>query len=141
MNARQRVTKVEARSVPSLSKTPLRSHKDLEAYQCSMELLVHVHEVCDGFPSQGRNDLAGRMRRASESIPASIAEAFNRKASPKEFKKYMKAAMTLSSQMESHLSAAGDLGYVDDEDLSKLTGGYSNMGSELNRLITNWSRY
>jgi four helix bundle protein len=124
-----------------VSRTPLRSHKDLEAYQRSMELLVHVHELCDNFPVDERRKLAERMRTASEAIPASIAEGFGHKLSEKEFRKYIKVAMASASKMRTHLRIAGELGFVEGEDLAKLTDGYSGIGPELNRLIANWKRY
>lgn len=119
----------------------MRSHKDLEAYQRSMELLVHVHELCDNFPVDERRKLAERMRSASEAIPASIAEGFGQKLSEKEFRKHMKTALASASKMRSHLKVAGQLGFVEGEDLEKLTGGYSDIGPELHRLIANWKRY
>ncbi len=124
-----------------LNRAPLRSHKDLEAYQRSMEVLVHVHELCEMFPVDERSNLASRMRRASTSVPANIAEGFGRKASKREFKQYMKKALASSNEMEAHLEIAGRLGFVAGEDLAKLTDGYSHIGQQLTRLITNWERY
>lgn len=121
-----------------VNRAPLRSHKELEAYQRSMELLVHVHELCDRFPVDERRDLAGRMRRASEAIPTSIAEGFGNKVSAKEFQRSMKTAMASATEMKAHLKLAGKLGFVVGEDLAKLTDGYSHMGPQLNRLMTSW---
>ena len=139
MTARATGSKQEAGSAkPVVSRGPLRSHKELEAYQRSMELLVHVHELCDLFPVDERHDLASRMRNASTSIPAYIAEGFGRKASKREFNQYMKKALASSSEMEAHLEIAGRLGFVEGEDLAKLTYGYSHIGPQLNRLMTSW---
>jgi len=106
-----------------------------------MELLVHVHELCDTFPVDERRNLAKQMRQASEAIPTSIAEGFGHKLSEKEFKKYIKTAMASATQMRTHLRVAGKLGFVEGEDLAKLTDGYDHIGPQLNRLMTNWKRY
>ena len=81
------------------------------------------------------------MRRASESIPANIAEGFGRKSSEKEFKQHMKMAMALTNEMETHLGAAGRLAYVNGRDLETLLDGYSHVGRQLNRLIANWGHF
>ena len=139
MTARASGSKQAARGAKAtVSRAPLRSHKELEAYQRSMELLVHVHELCDRFPVDERRDLAGQMRRASEAIPISIAESFASKVSQKDFKRFMKTAMASASEMEAHLKLAGKLGFVVGEDLAKLSDGYSHIGPQLNRLMTSW---
>ena len=136
------VSKSTARSTKTpLSKAPIRSHRDLEAYQRAMVLLVHIHEICESFPADDRSKLAIRMRRASEAIPERLSEGYGRRASQREFKLHLRKAVASANEMETHLKAAKQLGYVTDGDLAKLTDGYNHVGQQLNRLISTWSRY
>ena len=142
MSAGIRGSKIEARGAKSAAqRPPLRSHRDLDAYRRSMDLLVRVHEICRKLPADDRHDLANHMRRASKSIPADIAEGFGRKASEKDFKQYMKTAMASASDMEAHLELAGRLGYARRPDVATRTDGYSHVGTQLNRLIANWRHF
>lgn len=106
-----------------------------------MELLVRVHEVCKRLPREEKYELASQMRRASKSIPANIAEGFSRRASEKEFKQYMRMAMGSANEMETHLGIAGQLNYLEKQELDELTDGYNHIGRQLNRLITNWRTF
>ena len=96
----------------------------MEAYQRSMKLLVDIHELCKKLPPDEKYELISQMRRASKSIPAAISEGFGRKTSEKEFKHYMRMAMGSANEMETHLRIAGNLGYITDPDLSRLTDGF-----------------
>ena len=126
MKAELESSNLEARgSTGTPQRSPLRSHRDLEAYQRSLDLLVKIHEICKRLPPEERYDLGNQMRRARKSIPANIAEGFGRKASEKEFKQYMKMAMASANAMETHLKVAGRLGYVGREDLDALADGYT----------------
>jgi four helix bundle protein len=142
MSTRRRTTGAngQAKAKPAPSKIPLRSHKDLEAYQRSMVLLVHVHELCDRFPVDERTDLAEKMRQASNTIPECIADSFTRKVSEKQFMANMKAAMDSAREMKTHIKKAAKLGFVDDEDVEKLTQGYTHIRPQLTRLVSNWRR-
>ena len=122
------------------TRSPLRSHEDLEAYRLAMDLLVRVHKLARELPSEERHDLARQMRRASKSIPANIAEGFGKRQSVNEFKQYMRTAMASANEMETHLKIAARLGYAPQAGLAELIDGYNHVGRQLNRLIANWRR-
>ena len=103
-----------------------------------MDLLVRVHALCKRLPVEEKYELSSQMRRASKSIPANITEGFGKKASPKEFKQYMRMAMASANEMETHLHIAGRLGYVRGEELDGLVDSYNHAGRQLNRLISVW---
>lgn len=106
-----------------------------------MELLVRVHDLCSKLAPEEKYDLASQMRRASKSIPATIAEGFSKRASAKEFKQYMRMAMGSANEMETHLQIAASLGYAPGSDLAQLVDGYNHVGRQLNRLIATWRPY
>ena len=136
-----RGSKFEVGSSKSVgSRPPLRSHEDLEAYQTSMDLVVRIHALCQSLPRDEKYELVGQMRRASKSVPATIAEGFSKRASAKEFKQYMRMAMGSANEMETHLKIAKNLGYG-DRDTDELIDHYNRVGRQLNRLILTWRSY
>jgi four helix bundle protein len=63
------------------SKSPSRkTHRDLIAWQASMELLVESYRVAANLPDIERYGLASQLRRSAVSIAANIAEGFGRSA-------------------------------------------------------------
>jgi four helix bundle protein len=120
---------------------PLRSERELEAYQLSMGLLVRVQGLIAKLPGEERYELASQMRRASRSILANIAEGFAKRESTKEFKHYMRTAMGSANEMKTHLHIAATIGYVTEPELSELVDGYDHVARQLNRLIANWRRF
>jgi four helix bundle protein len=122
-------------------RAPLRSHKELRAYQLAMDLLVRVHRLIDRLPREERYELGSQMRRASRSIPANIAEGFAKRQSTEEFQHYMRTAMGSANEMETHLRIAAQLGYIVEPKLRELIDGYDHVGRQLNRLIATWRRF
>jgi len=52
----------------------IKSHRDLEAWQVSMEMVMRTYALCKTFPREEIHGLAGQMRRAAVSVPSNIAE-------------------------------------------------------------------
>jgi four helix bundle protein len=59
--------------------------------------------------------LNSQIQRASISVMANIAEGFDRQ-SEKEFVQYLSIASSSASEIQSHLYAALDLGYIKEEE-------------------------
>jgi four helix bundle protein len=58
---------------------PIKSHRDLIAWQKAMELVVAVYEASRSFPREETYGLTSQMRRAAVSVPANIAEGQGRR--------------------------------------------------------------
>ena len=106
-----------------------------------MTLLPAVHKIADGLPVREQRDLASQIRRAAKSIPANIAEGFARRASVKEFKRYLRIAMGSANELEVHLKIAASLEYVTEDVSSKYQQEYAVVGKQLNRLIASWQTF
>jgi four helix bundle protein len=52
----------------------VRYYRDLAVWQRSMDLSVECHRLLKGFPSEERFGLTAQIRRASVSVPSSVAE-------------------------------------------------------------------
>jgi four helix bundle protein len=57
----------------------IRSHKDLEVYKQSMDLVEDVYKITKTFPNEEKFGLVSQMRRAVVSIVSNIAEGSARK--------------------------------------------------------------
>jgi four helix bundle protein len=56
----------------------IRTYRDLELWQKSIELVKEVYELTKKYPKQETYGLVSQMRRAAVSIPSNIAEGFRR---------------------------------------------------------------
>ncbi len=93
----------------------LKTHKDLDAWQKSLDLVEMVYKATNGFPQEELYGLVNQMRRAAVSIPSNIAEGAAR-ASKKEFTQFLHIALGSVSEIETQLIIAKRLGYLDNLD-------------------------
>lgn len=119
----------------------IKSFKDLEVYQESYELAIIVNKLCIKLPVYERNDLGSQLRRASKSPPANLAEGWAKRRFEKEFKKYIDNALGSCNEMESHLSMARDLNYLEKELCNSLIDRYIYLGGKLVNLRNNWKTF
>lgn len=89
-------TLVSMRSASRLSQ-PVRSFRDLRAWQEAMQLTVALQPVCVALDRARRADLAGQLRRAATSVHANIAEGWGRRTPPDRQRFY---AIAWSSLLE-----------------------------------------
>jgi len=100
-----------------------------------------VHELVERFPDYERFDLADQIRRACKSVPSNIAEGYARRDSVKEFKRFLRIAMASANEMEAHLEAARELGYLSAEEAKRFIEEYQIIGKQLHRLIQAWRSF
>jgi four helix bundle protein len=91
----------------------LKTHKDLDAWRESIELVQAVYETTKAFPQEELYGLTNQLRRAAVSIPSNIAEGAAR-GSKKEFIQFLHIALGSLSEVETQLVIANRLGYVND---------------------------
>ena len=91
--------------------TPIRSYKDLIAWQQSMELVVACYRLTEGFPSSERYGLASQLQRAAVSVPANIAEGHSRRTRG-AYINHLSIAYGSLAELETHILIAGRLKYV-----------------------------
>ena len=59
----------------------MRSHKDLEAWKKSIELVTNIYEITKVFPKEEIYGLTSQIRRCAVSVPSNIAEGAARHSS------------------------------------------------------------
>ena len=119
----------------------IKSFRDLEVYNESYELMLLVHKAVKNLPSYESRDLASQMRRASKSCPSNIAEGWAKRRFEKEFKKHLDSAIGSANEMEVHLEASRDLGYLSKDLCNILLKRYQNLGGKLTNLRNNWKTF
>jgi four helix bundle protein len=62
----------------------MKSHRDLEVWKESMNLVVDIYELTKAFPADEKYGLTSQIRRAAVSIPSNIAREQEEKA-PKSY--------------------------------------------------------
>lgn len=120
---------------------PIRSYRDIEAYQRAKALVKPVYEIVRRFPPCERYDLCDQMRRACKSVVANIVEGYGHKDTPPRAKDFWRFSMGSANEMIEHLETAITLGYLSQERGRSLIEQYAIVAKQLNRLIRNWRRF
>ena len=87
-------------------------HKDLKAWQESMDLVVTIYKVTSKFPDEEKFGLITQLRRASVSVPSNIAEGSARKSN-KEYIQFLYLALGSLAELDTQLEIAYKLEFID----------------------------
>jgi four helix bundle protein len=88
--------------------------EDLLAWQRGMDLVTTCYALLRNGAFARDFALADQLRRAAISVPANIAEGFER-GSRSEFHRFLCIAKASCGEVRTHLYLARRLGYVDDQ--------------------------
>jgi len=91
--------------------SPLRSHRDLRAWQIAMDLVALVYDATRSFPDDERFALSSQLRRAAVSVPSNIAEGHGT-GSDGAFARHLDIAAGSLAEVEMQLEIARRLGYL-----------------------------
>lgn len=101
----------------------MKSHKDLEVWKRSVELVKTIYELTKSFPKEELYGITNQIRRSAVSIPSNIAEGAARNYN-KEFIQFLYIALGSIAELETQI--------IISEKLSFLRKDYSeNIQSEL----------
>jgi len=113
----------------------VRSYKDLVAWQKSMDLVTTVYRASQGFPEEEIFGLVSQIRRSAVSVPSNIAEGHAR-TSRKEFQYFLSNARGSLAALETQLTIAHQLTYIDDIEINQLLDRLGEVGRIVNGLLT-----
>ena len=102
----------------SVASIPVRSYRELIAWQKSVDLVTAIYDCTRSFPDAERFGLTSQMRRAAVSVPSNIAEGQGR-ASTGEFNQFLGHARGSLLEIETQIFIAHNLGFLalSDRDL------------------------
>ncbi len=90
-------------------------HKELDAWNESVELSLLIYSVTKSFPKEEQYGLVQQIRRAAISIPSNIAEGCARE-STKETIRFLHIALGSLAEMETQILISHRLGFIDNAD-------------------------
>ena len=91
------------------------THKDLEVWKRSMDLVEDVYKLMKQLPESEKYGLISQIKRSSISIPSNIAEGAAR-GSTKEFIRFLDIASGSLSELETQLLLVQRLGFTNSND-------------------------
>lgn len=92
----------------------LRTHKDLDVWNKSMDLAFNLYSMTKKFPKEEVYGLTSQMRRSAVSVVSNIAEGAAR-SSKKEFIQFLYIALGSLSELETQLLLAQRLEYLNSD--------------------------
>ena len=111
----------------------VRDYRDLKVWQAGLELAEAVYAVTTDFPKAEVFGLISQLRRAAVSIPSNIAEGHARD-STKEFLRFISIALGSLAELETQLTLACRLGFLERKKLEELTEQTNAIGRMLRGL-------
>jgi len=114
-----------------LAREPAKSFEELVVWQKSHQLVLRVYRLSSGFPKTEVYGLTSQMRSAAVSVPANIAEAFQRRSRPDKAR-LMNVAQGSLEELRYYFMLSRDLGYLaigegwdDLDEVSRILGAYT----------------
>jgi four helix bundle protein len=98
------VLRTVAASEMVMSDRQIRSYRDLDAWNVTMDLTVAAYALASQLPSSERYELSSQIRRAATSVPSNIAEG---QASGRDlvFLRHLSIALGSLGELDTHLEA------------------------------------
>jgi len=97
-------------------KANIKTHKDLDVWKKSMDLVERVYRRTEGFPDSEKYGLTNQIRRCAVSVSSNIAEGAARNTD-KEFVQFCYIALGSLSELETQLLIAQRLKYSQNIDI------------------------
>ena len=88
----------------------MKTHKDLDVWKGSIELVMDLYHLTDGFPKAERYAITDQIRRAAISVPSNISEGGGR-GTTRQFIQFANISLGSLSELETLLIIASRLNY------------------------------
>lgn len=112
----------------------IRSYRDLEVWQESMNLAAACYQVTKVFPREETYGMTSQIRRSAASIPANIAEGYGREYRA-EYIQFLRIAQGSLKELETHLLLAQRVEIVTDPTVKPVLQQCETVGKILRALI------
>lgn len=111
----------------------MSTYRGLIVWQKADELAFDIYITTRRFPKDEQYGLTSQLRRAAISIPTNIVEGYARKGD-KELARFVNISLGSLAEVEYLLDFTRRLGYLNDEDYTKI----ENLRSEVGKLLWNF---
>jgi four helix bundle protein len=96
-----------------------KPHRNLLAWQKSMDLAVEIYGATKNFPKEEIYGLTGQLRRAAVSVPSNIAEGAADRTS-QQFSNFLSNAIGSLNEIDTQLELGLRLGYLPKNEYDRL---------------------
>ncbi len=111
----------------------ITNYRDLKVWQLAIDLVEAVYRLTEDFPRNELYALTQQIQRAAVSVPSNIAEGHAR-ASSKEFLHHISIALGSLAELETQLTVAARLRYLESSTLEPIFGKTEEVGKMLHGL-------
>ena len=118
---------------------PIRSFKDLEAWQLAVELFVEVTAMVRALPTADRFVFETQTRRAARSVAANISEGHQRRHLG-DYQRLLSYARGSLGELETDLVLIGRTTNAASDELEKCAARADHVGRKLARLMSSLRR-
>lgn len=109
-------------------------YKKLNLFQKADELVILIYKNTKNFPREEIFGLVSQMKRAAVSVPANIAEGYNRNNKRERLQFYYISRGSLA-ELEYYIDLSYKLGYLNQEKYKELNLKRGDVGKLLNGFI------
>lgn len=112
------------------------SHKNLDVYKISLQLVKEVYDLTKTFPKEEQFVLVSQLRRAAISVCSNIAEGSARK-SKLERKRFYEISRSSVVEIDTQFEIALILEYIKSNQIEKLKSNMESVFRMLSKMISN----
>ena len=112
----------------------MKTHKDLNVWQNSIQLVKIIYELTTKFPSAELYGLTSQIKRAVISVPSNIAEGAARH-SDKEFIHFLYIASGSLSEVETQIIIVFELMFINEKEKDTVINRINEVRAQLFGLI------
>ena len=89
----------------------MNTHKDLDVWKLSIDLVEKIYSITNQFPAQEKYGLNNQLQRSAVSVPSNIAEGAAR-SSDKDYIRFLYISLGSLSELETQLIIAERIKYL-----------------------------
>ena len=120
-----------------MSFEPIKSHRDLKAYQKAFDAAMQIFELSKKFPKEEKFSLTDQIRRSSRSVCANLAEAWRKRRYEAAFIAKLNDSEAEAAETQTWLDFAVECNYLDTETGQQLSEKYDQILGILVKVINN----
>lgn len=117
----------------------IKSYKDLEVWQKSIQLVKEIYRITKTFPKEEQFGLISQMRRCAISIPSNISEGKTRHYG-NEYIQFLYIALGSCSELNTQLIIAKELNIIKQTELDLLSERIDHISRMSRNLIKSLRR-
>lgn len=125
----------------STTKKQVRTYRDLNVYQQSLDLALEIFKISARFPVEEKYSLIDQIRRAARSIPTNLAEGWAKRKYINVFRRHLYDCIGSCEEVKVWLEIAVQCQYLDEGRCEDLRGRYAEVGAMLSRLVDTWRNF